>query len=276
MNPIRFFLIPIFFILLFCSGDTEANPAKRTAKTPQRHSHILKNLVTEDTILPFTVPIIALNTRGIHETFSNALLIDKEKGIFLANAHITDSGTFFEIITKTETCAAYTKKSWIDWNRDLALFKTVRCGGIASMKNARFSTTRLRISQDITFNGYTSEGFRKDGLEKVVPIRIKGAVENRETGWGITLGSIVDILDLRIRILEGKTVPVIKRHWLFEEYILIRTLDGEPDFKKGLSASPAFLENGEIAGIISGAIAKKTLVVSARHIRQFLSLIPFE
>lgn len=270
MNP-RFLLAVFLFLFFISSGNASA-----VEKQPQIHSHALSDLVKDGEVLLLTVPIIALDREGRHKTFANALLIDMKKGLFLANAHIAASGTLFEIITKGETCGAHTRSDWIDWKRDLALFRAMSCKGLAYMENARFASRDARLLQEIAVLGYTSEKFTQNKIEKIIPNRIQGVIQDTQTGWGITLASMVDVMDLRIRILEKRAVENEELHLLFGEYLLAEAYAKEREFKKGLSGSPALSEANEVIGIISGAVARKALIIPARSIRQFLFRVSVE
>lgn len=254
------------FVLIFVCAFLSIGVVSCSERKKNDTQRGIKNEIPD-----FIVPLVVRDDER-DVAFANAVLADKEFGIFVTNAHVFASGQQFNIQIGGGLHPLEAREEWVDWETDLAFMR------IAKTLLARFSSVAEfsevpEIGSSIIVQGHIFRNFA-DSTWMPVMYSVKCRVINNHSGFGISFFSQLDVLELKIKQFGGQKIRKEDLHMLYQNFVAIRRERNENnEFQSGLSGSPAFTKSLKVAGIISSANIGRAVIVPREAVKKLLEKV---
>lgn len=204
----------------------------------------------------FKCAVLAGNEKG---GYANAVLIDRDKGIFVTNAHVVNAYNkhrtnriYIRLPLSEKFVQAESRPEWLNWDADLAYIR-VR-DDLSAYPQAILRHIKGNGCEDVWIKGYFKA---EDPL-----LTEKGHVASWRSGIGVTLTMLQELLAAQERWLF---LEKAERSLLYTDYIHVWMQEGS-SLKPSMSGSPLLDKEGRVMGIISRGGRHSALCIPASDI----------
>lgn len=249
-----------------------------------------KSVLVPDYIAPVIVHAVGNNKPADNQDYlGNSFLVNKEKGLFVTNAHVVkelfikESGVEFLPylgVRNKDWRIAYTRKEWVDWETDLAMI-ALPSQDIPGLSSAAVLSDLIYKNGDsVSFSGYVGKKIQNNDsgsgrFDGFTPYWISCDIADLRSDWGISIPSMLDLSTIVRRSQLGFDIAPEDRAKFYSNYLVIDKKMFEPNFTRGMSGSPIVDEESRVIGIASVALTTfdRMLAVPSSEIKSFLKKV---
>lgn len=205
-------------------------------------------------IPPYAVSIEIIDASGKPYGRGSAFLVDREKRLFITNAHVVQEVLerqqfSLQIEVAGVRYQADVKEDWVNWWADAAIVRAKETEGLSLPTSALLGKTPAKDSK-VRVAGYLS----------LAPYATDAFVVLLDSEWGVTSEALAErallmdeFLMSRSEDVETFEMPKELRSFYYRHYIVIEQKQPEYEqrFRAGTSGMSVTREGGEVVAMIS-------------------------
>lgn len=222
----------------------------------------------------FIRPIAVRNYANELIGTANSVIIDKQKGILVTNAHVVKDAKSADVRLESGWFRAGIDKLWINWEADIALVRLKDWVGKAKLEEASLTDEIPPTGSILELKGYLHREEASPKAHLFYQHWRRPTLKRQQTTYCVTIGSCGHLLKLLEIELELGSLPKEMLSYFYTEFIHFENANASKTLsRKGLSGSPFLDEKGRVVGILSDGNNHHALAIPAKEIKKLLKKV---